>query len=470
VAAVVDGRLSLSQELMKNSIAITLFLFAFSAQAHAQDTTRISLLFAGDVMGHDSQIASAYDPVTKKYDYASCFKFIAPYVQSADLALANLEVTLAGRPYKGYPAFSSPDALAVALKDMGFDALVTANNHCVDRGKKGLERTIRVLDSLKIPHTGTFTNSESRLKDNPLMLYKNGFSIAVLNYTYGTNGLPVYKPNIVNMLDTALIRRDLVKTKELKPDVIVVFTHWGGEYQSLPSKTQKDLTEFCFRQGAQLVIGAHPHVLQPMEFRRQKNQFVAYSLGNFVSGQRKRYTDGGAMAYLELEKITHKPDSAITTIDSVGYHLLWVHRTPDASQDYFMIPASGDSRKHLDFIKSPAAQSAYKLFLQDSRLLFRQHNQNIGEIAVAPTTSQPVYSVLLLTTKREEDPWKILTDQNLYLWGVDRFDASDGKVFWTSGKFRTFGAAERYRQKCLTQHKDAIVLAFKNGVPEIDLR
>jgi poly-gamma-glutamate capsule biosynthesis protein CapA/YwtB (metallophosphatase superfamily) len=351
--------------------------------SNAQDTTRLSLLFAGDIMGHDSQIASAYNPMKKTYDYASCFQFVAPYVDSADLALANLEVTLAGPPYKGYPQFSSPDQLALTLKDIGFDVLVTANNHCVDRGKKGLERTISMLDSFKIAHTGTFKDSVSRMNETPLMVEKNGFRLAILNYTYGTNGLPVTKPNIVNHLDTVVMRQDLLKAKEANPDVIIVFTHWGAEYQSLPSKWQKDLTEFCFRNGAQLVIGAHPHVLQPMEWRKDKNQFVAYSLGNYVSGQRKRYTDGGAMAYLELKKIKYQADSAEVSIDSAGYYLAWVYRTVDANKDYYLMPID-EEQSNLSFIKDAESKAALKVFVEDSRLLFRKFNKDVEEMKRMP--------------------------------------------------------------------------------------
>ena len=253
-------------------------------------------------MGHDSQIASAYDAKKKTYDYSPCFRLVKPYVDSVDLAIGNLELTLAGPPYTGYPQFGSPDALGATLKDMGFDVLVTANNHCVDRGRKGLERTIMMLDSFEIAHTGTFVDSLARVNESPLIIEKNGFKLAILNYTYGTNGLPVTRPNIVNHLDTAVMRNDLMEAKQARPDAIIVFTHWGLEYQSLPAKKEKDLTEFCFKHGAQMVIGAHLHVLQPMEWRKEKNQFVAYSLGNYISGQRKRYTDGGAMAYLELQK------------------------------------------------------------------------------------------------------------------------------------------------------------------------
>jgi poly-gamma-glutamate synthesis protein (capsule biosynthesis protein) len=364
--------------------AFVLFFLLSAASATAQDTTRLSLLFAGDIMGHDSQIASAYDQVKKTYDYSSCFQFVKPYVDSVDVAMGNLEVTLAGPPFKGYPQFSSPDQLLVTLKNIGFDVLVTANNHCVDRGRKGLERTIMMLDSFKIQHTGTFVDSISRMNDSPLLMEKNGFRLAVLNYTYGTNGISVTRPNIVNHLDTAIMRLDLIEAKALNPDVIIVFTHWGSEYQSLPSKGQKALTEFCFKHGAQLVIGAHPHVLQPMEWRKDKNQFVAYSLGNYISGQRKRYTDGGAMAYLELEKISYRPDSSVTTIDSAGYYLAWVYRTVDTQKDYYLVPIEERNAGFINFIKDPESKAALKVFVEDSRLLFRKFNKDVPEMKRMP--------------------------------------------------------------------------------------
>jgi len=367
---------------MKHPV-LTIFLCSIFQWCSAQDTTRLSLLFVGDIMGHDSQIAAAYNAQTKTYDYASCFQFVKPYIEAADLAIGNLEVTLAGTPYKGYPQFSSPDELALTLRETGFDALVTANNHCVDRGKKGLERTVEMLDSFKIPHTGTFVEEVNRLNDYPLILEKNGFKLALLNYTYGTNGLPVYKPNIVNLLDTAVIRKDLLKAKDQKPDAIIVFTHWGTEYQSLPSSYQKFFTEFCFKHGAKLVIGAHPHVIQPMEWRKETDQFVAYSLGNFVSGQRKRYTDGGAMAYVELKKISFKPDSAFTSIDSTGYSLEWVYRTV-TQKGYYIIPGEKYENDSIPFVKDLASQQAAELFLKDSRELYKKHNLNVSEIPGVP--------------------------------------------------------------------------------------
>ncbi len=156
-------------------------------------------------MGHDSQIWAAEDISTHTWDYNDVFSYIKPLISDADLAIANLEVTLAGPPYKGYPQFSSPAAIAVACKNTGIDCLVTANNHSADRGKSGITGTISRLDSIGMPHTGTFTDQASRDKLQPLILKSNGISVAVLNYTYGTNGLNVPAPVIVNILDKNLI-------------------------------------------------------------------------------------------------------------------------------------------------------------------------------------------------------------------------------------------------------------------------
>src|SRR5688572_29927322 len=239
---------------MKYKLLVSFFLIFYSFAVHSQDTTRLSLLFLGDIMQHDSQIKAAYndDATAYTYDYSSCFQFVRPYIESVDIAIGNLELTLAGPPFKGYPQFSAPDELALTLKEIGMDVLVTANNHSLDRGRKGVDRTIEMLDSLKIIHTGTFRDTVDRMNDYPLFIQKNGFILALLNYTYGTNGIPVTKPNVVNMLDTALMKKDIIKAKAGKPDFIVVFTHWGQEYQSQPSVVQKKITEFFFKNGVQL--------------------------------------------------------------------------------------------------------------------------------------------------------------------------------------------------------------------------
>ncbi len=361
-------------------IYLTFVLLISFPPAKAQDTTRLSLLFLGDIMQHDSQISDVYNKETGTYDYKPCFQYIKPYIEAVDVAIGNLEVTLAGKPYKGYPQFSAPDELLTALKDLGLDVIVTANNHSVDRGRTGLERTIDMLDSFDIAHTGTFKTAAERKKHHPLIVERQGFRLVVLNYTYGTNGLPVRAPNIVNMLDTAAIRRDLIEAKALNPDAIIVFPHWGLEYQTLPSGSQKRITELCFRYGAQMVIGSHPHVLQPMEWRRDANQLVAYSLGNFVSGQRKRYTDGGAVVRVELEKVAFPDGSSLTAIDTAGYMLEWVYRTNDASKDYYVLPVPDVETGPDAFVLDKLSREAFNLFVDDSRALFKKYNVGISEL------------------------------------------------------------------------------------------
>jgi poly-gamma-glutamate synthesis protein (capsule biosynthesis protein) len=329
-------------------------------------------------MQHDSQIASAYVAQTKTYDYTSCFQFIAPTLRAPDLTIGNLEVTLAGPPYKGYPQFSAPDQLAYGLRDAGVDVLVTANNHCVDRGQKGIERTIALLDTIGIQHTGTFVDSVARNKTYPLILEKNGFRLSLLNYTFSTNGIPVPKPNIVNQFDTIQIKQDIRKAKTQNTDAIIVFMHWGVEYQNLPHASQKKMAEFCFKHGAKLVIGAHPHVLQPMEWRKERDQLLAYSLGNFVSGQRDRYKNGGALLNITLKKISNGDSTSVVSIDSASYALDWIYRTTDAAKDYYIMPLpqfEGDTL----FVKNSAARSQLNEFARDSRALFSKYNIGVAE-------------------------------------------------------------------------------------------
>jgi len=365
-------------QLVKIRFGLVLGMLGTVYSVSAQDTTRVSLLFIGDVMQHDSQINAAYNASNKNYDYSSCFQFVKPYLASADLTIGNLEVTLAGSPYKGYPQFSAPDELAVTLKDVGMDILVTANNHCLDRGRKGLERTVMMLDSLDIVHTGTFRDTVERMNDYPLVVEKNGFKLSLLNYTYGTNGIPVTRPNVVNRIDTAVIRQDIIKAKTQSPDAIIVFLHWGQEYQSLPNKWQRDVASVCFDAGAKLVIGAHPHVLQPMEWRKASDQLIAYSLGNFVSGQRDRYKNGGAMLKVDLVK-TGNDSLSDTRIDSAAYMLEWVYRSADSKKQYYILPVPEFEQDTTGFIKDETSKAAFKVFADDSRKLFKKHNVSLEE-------------------------------------------------------------------------------------------
>lgn len=413
--------------------SLLLFL-VLSLPASAQDTLRLSLLFVGDIMQHDSNIAAAYDATSKKYNYASCFEYVAPILRSADLAIGNLELTLAGSPYKGYPQFSAPDALAVELKRAGMDVLVTANNHSLDRRRKGLERTLSVLDSLEILHTGTFRDSVERSSVYPLMVEKNGFTFSLLNYTYGTNGIPVTKPNIVNLIDTVAIKADLEKARSQHADAIIVFMHWGAEYQSLPNQEQKRLAALCLREGAKLVIGAHPHVLQPMVWNKNADQLIAYSLGNFVSGQRPRYRDGGAMLWVELQKVSRQ-GIAVTSIKKAQYELEWVQKWND---DFKMFPLryfDGDTT----LIKAKSMREALALFSYDSRVLLGKHNVNIEEKQPTKIDTM-VYSIKL--NEFEVDSL-ILESPILKFYGLERFNNENNESQWYAGRFYDYELARK---------------------------
>ncbi len=355
---------------------------------------RITLLFVGDLMQHQAQIDAARTP-DGSYDYSSCFSLVKEQISQADVAIGNLEVTFGGKPYRGYPAFSAPDEYLQAIKDAGFDVLLTANNHCLDRGKKGLERTIRKLDSLGIPYAGTYTDASQRQQRYPLFIEKKGFRIALLNYTYGTNGIKATSPNVVNYIDKAAILQDIRNAQARRPDAIIACMHWGEEYQSLPSRQQRELAEWLFLQGVTHIIGCHPHVIQPMELRTYglHRHVLVYSLGNFISNMDKANSDGGLMFTMQLEKYplphsippplpdytyTHPTDSIPfpqCTLKHCEYQLVWTARPQlTHEKNYQLYPVS----KSADSLPSDA-RNRLNIFVNSSRKLLQQHNIGIYE-------------------------------------------------------------------------------------------
>lgn len=336
----------------------------------AQD--QISLLFVGDLMQHQAQIDAAEQG--DGYTYDDCFRHVKKEISDADIAIGNLEVTLGGKPYRGYPVFSAPDEYLYAIKDAGFDVLLTANNHCLDKRKAGLERTILMLDSLGIPHAGTYRSPEERRKKYPLLIEKNGFRIALLNYTYGTNGFTTNEPNVVNYIDREQMKKDILEARRKFPDVIIACMHWGVEYRSFPEKSERELADWLIRQGVDHVIGSHPHVLQPMEIvkdsRTPARHVIVYSLGNFISNMSKEKTDGGAMVRLKLQRIFR-----ITRLVDCEYALVWTSR-PVLSQkkNFELYPAI--------FVDKPIRNeelNSMKRFLKGARDLLDKSNKGIKE-------------------------------------------------------------------------------------------
>ena len=361
--------------------AILYFSPAGNVKGQAGDTLvkpTLKLLFIGDIMGHDSQIAAAYNDSTKNYDYTDVFRYIRPAIEGAEIAIGNLEVTLAGPPYKGYPQFSSPAALAAAASGAGVDILVTANNHSVDRGSKGIKNTIFRLDSLGIPHTGTYYDATGRDSLVPHIINKNGIKLALLNYTYGTNGIPVPPPVIVDLIDREVIASDIEKAKSGGTDGIIVFVHWGNEYDTLPSKGQTELADWLIGKGVSLVIGSHPHVIEPMILSYAAdsltNRLVMYSMGNFVSNQRKRYTDGGAAVSLTVTKT----ESGLR-IDDASYLLTWVYTPVESGRLKFYVLPAAEYEENLEIPADSLSRSKMKLFLEDSRRLMEKYSLGVTE-------------------------------------------------------------------------------------------
>jgi len=317
----------------------------------------IRIIFCGDLMGHDSQIETA--KTSEGYDYAPCFQFIEGYLKGADLAIANLELTLAGPPYKGYPHFCSPDQLLKDAHQAGFSLFTTCNNHCVDRGKNGLLRTLQIFDSLNIPHLGTYRNEEERQSNYPLIMDVKGFKLAFLTYTYGTNGISIPEPTVVNMIDTAIIKADLEEAQARGAEYVIAMVHWGSEYQTTANSRQKGLAEFLLNHGADIVIGGHPHVVQNATMDALPNndkspEIVVYSMGNLISNIRKINADGGIMIELELKR--EKEGIA----QDCWYMPYWVRKGQFNGLYQFYILPSYDARQHPE---------KYQLTEDDIRLL-----------------------------------------------------------------------------------------------------
>lgn len=258
------------------------------------------------------------------YDYSACFQYVRPWIDKADYAVCNLETVFRqDRDYSGFPAFNSPGPYAAALKDAGFDLVTTANNHCMDQGYIGLCDTLDLLDTLGLGHIGTCrTQAEYDANLGVVIDDIGGVRIAFLDYTYGTNGIPVgsehpYAVNLfnkdylttLNTPDTEKMLRELAYAETLKPDITIVLIHWGVEYQNEANAYQEEIADFLIAGGADLIVGGHPHVLQPAERREMllkdgtaRSGIVCYSLGNLVSNQKSPYTDVTALLQVTVTK------------------------------------------------------------------------------------------------------------------------------------------------------------------------
>ena len=306
-----------------------------------KEDTVINIVGIGDTLCHSQNFKDAYDSSTGNYDFSPMFKNITKYFDNATIAVGNLETTLAGadRGYSGYPCFNSPEELARDLKEMGIDILTTANNHCLDTGYTGLVSTLDTLDKYGVLHTGTSRSIE----EQNTILYQdlNGIKTAFLCYTYGTNGIPVPsgREYSVNFIDKTFIKEQLDKAKEEGAELICVSMHWGAEYRLKPTAEQEDLAEFLIKNGADIILGNHAHVPEPMEMKEvtlddgtTREGFVIYSMGNFFSAQTQNYTRDTLILNVEVRK---DGETGKISIDKAPYTPVYVYDNGTSAKDRY---------------------------------------------------------------------------------------------------------------------------------------
>ena len=330
---IIDENSAINQDNLNNEII---------NEEPQNNSITFNLTAIGDTLCHNTQYWDAYNSQTDEYDFSYVYDDIKHYTKNADITVGSLETTFAGKEkgYSNYPTFNSPDSLATALKKIGIDVISLAGNHALDYGYAGLCRTIDVLDEADISHLGTYKTAEDQNKT----LIKNvkGVKIAFINYTYGTNGIPVPsgKEYCLNLIDKDLIKKQIEQAKSKNVDMIVACMHWGIEYKTYASNEQKDLADFLFQNGVDVIIGNHPHVIEPMERKTitladgtQKQVFVVYALGNFTADQHEEITRDSAILNLNITK----NENGKISINKVTYTPIYMYKDPNVKLHKFKI-------------------------------------------------------------------------------------------------------------------------------------
>nr|WP_308742257.1 CapA family protein [uncultured Anaerocolumna sp.] len=304
----------------------------------------LTLLAVGDNLIHIQTIKSGLKK-DGTYNFDHLYSTLKPEIEAADIAVINQETILGGKefPYTGYPVFNSPTEIGDALIHAGFDVVLHASNHALDKGYPGIENTLEYWSKYPMI-TVLGINKSQEDKDRIKIIEKNGIKVAMLNYTYGLNGfsMPKDKPFLVNLLDKSEMKKDIKKAKE-QADFVIVFPHWGTEYVYEPDNNQEDLARFFAEEGVDLVIGTHPHVLQPVTWNVSDSghpMLIYYSLGNYVSYQKEAPRMLGGMAHITLTKendITYISNAGITPIvthyESAGDSSYKVYKLEDYTVD-----------------------------------------------------------------------------------------------------------------------------------------
>lgn len=356
-------------------LLFSLLSFITGASEPGRTPSGADLVFVGDAMQHQGQLDAALEAGRARgggYDYSDCFTHIAPTITEADYAVCNLEVPLGGGPdYTGYPCFSAPDSYAKALMDAGFDMFLTANNHCLDRRDRAARRTIAALDSLGADHIGTFTDSLDRMAKVPFIKNINGIRFGFLNYTYGTNGIEPRDGVEVALIDKPRMASEIRKTRDAGAEIVVVAIHWGVEYVLLQNRNQEDIADFLVDQGVDMVIGGHPHVIQPMKVvhndKEDKDVLVVYSLGNFISNMKTADTRGGALVRARVERDAQGRARFVRA----DYDTFFSAKPTGPGTNYMVVPSWME--RHI-----PAGQLGHwKLFDRGAQRVFDAHNVGV---------------------------------------------------------------------------------------------
>lgn len=349
-----------------------------------KEDKHISMSVIGDIMCHNSQYKDAYNSSTGTYDFSYVFEDIKNYVSEADIAIGNLETTFAGkeRGYSNYPRFNTPEQLAYNLKDFGIDVLSTANNHSMDTNFKGIVSTLNYLDDAGISHVGTNATQESQ--NEILVKDVNGIKIAFLAFTYGTNGIPVQsdKSFAVNLIDDNFILQQISLAKEQNPDLICASMHWGYEYHTTQSSEQERLANLLFTNGVDVILGSHPHVLQPMKKKTitledgsTKDCFVIYSLGNFMSGQTKTNTRNSIILNMTFTK---SGETEKTTIDSVSYIPIYMYKSSSkTTQRYKVLDIEKTIKNYETGVDTSIGKSVYSTLQTELTKIKNTMGENI---------------------------------------------------------------------------------------------
>lgn len=313
----------------------------------------ITLLFGGDLMQHIPQIRAARRG--SGFDYGSSFQYVAPMFRAADVAVLNFETTMTRTDrYTGYPRFRSPVALADAVNNLGVDIALLANNHCLDGGPMGVAMTIEEFQLRDIITTGVFRSAEERDSSSVVYFERRGVRFALINYTYGTNGLVPTKGIVVNSIDEERIKQDISNINRDGVDCLIACMHWGMEYQRRANDEQRTLAKMLKQEGVDIIIGSHPHVVQGYE--ADSTGVVFYSLGNLVSNQRRRYCNGGLLAEVKVIRCD--------TVDNLQY-MATAHPVYVSMPGYRLLPKSvGDTMR-----LSQSSRYSYDRFMSDTESL-----------------------------------------------------------------------------------------------------